>query len=87
MPKTSKEQPTASAERIPDRPSARDPDQNGKPNKRMRKVTWRTAFWQYIWPRRKHMLLGLLLIVVSRVAGMVLPGSTKYLLDLSLIHI
>jgi subfamily B ATP-binding cassette protein MsbA len=27
------------------------------------------------------MLLGLLLIVVSRVAGMVLPGSTKYLLD------
>lgn len=44
-------------------------------------MTWRTAFWQYIWPRRKHMLLGLLLIVVSRVAGMVLPGSTKYLLD------
>jgi subfamily B ATP-binding cassette protein MsbA len=27
------------------------------------------------------MLLGLLLIVVSRVAGMVLPGSTKFLLD------
>ncbi|HEY0976439.1 MAG TPA: ABC transporter ATP-binding protein [Flavobacteriales bacterium] len=44
-------------------------------------VTWRTAFHQYIWPRRKNVLIGLVLIVISRVAGMVLPGSTKYLLD------
>jgi len=44
-------------------------------------VTWRTAFRQYIWPRRKNVFIGLVLIVISRVAGMVLPGSTKYLLD------
>jgi subfamily B ATP-binding cassette protein MsbA len=39
------------------------------------------AFRQFIWPRRKNVFIGLVLIVVSRVAGMVLPGSTKYLLD------
>ncbi|HRH70026.1 MAG TPA: ABC transporter ATP-binding protein [Flavobacteriales bacterium] len=44
-------------------------------------VTWRTAFRQFIWPRRKNVFIGLVLIVISRVAGMVLPGSTKYLLD------
>lgn len=46
-----------------------------------RHVTWRTAFRQFIWPRRKKVLIGLVLIVISRLAGMVLPGSTKYLLD------
>lgn len=39
------------------------------------------AFRQFIWPRRKHVLLGLILIVISRAAGLVLPGSTKYLMD------
>ncbi len=45
------------------------------------KVTWRQAFVRFIWPRRKNVLIGLLLIVISRAAGMVLPGSTKYLMD------
>lgn len=45
------------------------------------KVTWGQAFRKFIWPRRKNVLIGLVLIVVSRAAGMVLPGSTKYLLD------
>ncbi|MBX2973894.1 MAG: ABC transporter ATP-binding protein, partial [Flavobacteriales bacterium] len=53
----------------------------GELPKAERKVTWRTAFRQFIWPRRKNVLIGLVLIVISRVAGMVLPGSTKYLLD------
>jgi subfamily B ATP-binding cassette protein MsbA len=44
-------------------------------------MTWRKAFWQFIWPRRKNVLIGLVLIVVSRAAGLVLPGSTKYLMD------
>ncbi|MEZ4788454.1 MAG: ABC transporter ATP-binding protein [Flavobacteriales bacterium] len=39
------------------------------------------AFRQFIWPRRKHVLLGLVLIVISRAAGLVLPGSTKILMD------
>lgn len=45
------------------------------------KVSWGQAFKRFIWPRRKNVLIGLGLIVISRAAGMVLPGSTKYLLD------
>jgi len=41
----------------------------------------RSAFRQIIWPRRWLLLLGLLLIVVNRLSALVLPGSTKYLLD------
>lgn len=44
-------------------------------------VTWRMAFRQYIWPRRYHVMLGLLLIVISRVASLVLPGASKFLID------
>ena len=43
--------------------------------------TLRKAFVTIVWPRRKLMFLGLILIVISRVSGLVLPGSTKYLLD------
>ena len=28
-------------------------------------VTWRTAFRQFIWPRRKNVLIGLVLILVG----------------------
>jgi len=41
----------------------------------------RHVFATIIWPRRKLLLVGLLLIVVNRAAGLVLPGSTKYLVD------
>jgi subfamily B ATP-binding cassette protein MsbA len=34
-----------------------------------------------VWPRRKLFLLGLLLVTINRLAGLVLPGSTKYLID------
>ncbi len=44
-------------------------------------VTWGMAFRQFIWPRRKNVFIGLVLIVISRAAGLVLPGSTKYLMD------
>jgi ABC-type multidrug transport system fused ATPase/permease subunit len=43
--------------------------------------TVRHAFLTIVWPRRNLLLLGLLLIVVNRLCGLVLPGSTKYLLD------
>jgi ABC-type multidrug transport system fused ATPase/permease subunit len=43
--------------------------------------TLRRAFLTIIWPRRNLLLLGLLLIAINRAAGLVLPGSTKYLLD------
>jgi subfamily B ATP-binding cassette protein MsbA len=41
----------------------------------------RHVFMTIIWPRRKLLLLGLVLISVNRLAGRVLPGSTKYLVD------
>lgn len=41
----------------------------------------RQVFSTIIWPRRKHLLLGLILIIVSRFAGLVLPGASKYLID------
>ena len=34
-----------------------------------------------ILPRRKLLLLGLLLMAVNRLSGLVLPYSTKYLID------
>lgn len=39
------------------------------------------AFREIIWPRRKLLGLGLFLILVNRIAGLVLPASTKYLVD------
>jgi subfamily B ATP-binding cassette protein MsbA len=39
------------------------------------------AFLTIIWPRRKLVFAGLVLVAVNRLAGLVLPGSTKYLLD------
>jgi subfamily B ATP-binding cassette protein MsbA len=41
----------------------------------------RHAFAAIIWPRRKLVLLGLFLIGVNRLSGLVLPGSSKYLID------
>ena len=34
-----------------------------------------------IWPRRRLVLIGLSLILVNRLAGLVIPGSSIYLLD------
>ncbi len=45
------------------------------------KVTLSQAFKEFIWPRRKIVFLGLLLIVISRLASLVLPGASKYLMD------
>ena len=39
------------------------------------------AFTEIIWPRRKLVAVGLLLILVNRLSGLVLPASTKYLVD------
>ncbi len=34
-----------------------------------------------VWPRRYLFVIGLVLILINRAAGLVLPGSTKYLID------
>src|SRR5262245_1025192 len=36
---------------------------------------------ELIWPRRKLFLAGLVLVFINRAAGLVLPGSTKFLID------
>ncbi len=45
------------------------------------KVTIAQAFKTFIWPRRGIIIIGLILIIISRLAGLVLPGASKYLID------
>ena len=45
------------------------------------KVTIGHVFKTIIWPRRKAVFIGLFLIVISRFAGLVLPLSSKYIMD------
>ncbi|MFC4871884.1 ABC transporter ATP-binding protein [Negadavirga shengliensis] len=45
------------------------------------KVSLAKVFKTIIWPRRKHVFIGLALIVISRLSGLVLPWASKYLVD------
>jgi len=45
------------------------------------KVTLGHVFKTIIWPRRKIVFFGLFLIVISRLASLILPGASKYLMD------
>ncbi|HEU5145651.1 MAG TPA: ABC transporter ATP-binding protein, partial [Chryseosolibacter sp.] len=45
------------------------------------KITIGHVFKTIVWPRRKIVFAGLILIIISRLAGLVLPGATKYLMD------
>jgi len=45
------------------------------------KVTIGKVFKTIIWPRKKHLLVGLVLIVISRLSGLILPWASKYLID------
>lgn len=44
-------------------------------------ITLAKAFKTIIWPRRKYVFIGLILIIISRLASLVLPGASKYLMD------
>ena len=46
-----------------------------------KKVTILHAFKEFIWPRRGIVLVGLILIVISRLSSLVLPLKSKELLD------
>lgn len=46
-----------------------------------KKVSVLSAFKTIIWPRRKLVFIGLLLIVISKAASFVAPLSLKYLMD------
>lgn len=46
-----------------------------------KKVSFSKVFRTIIWPRKKIVLTGLLLIIIRSLSGLVLPGSTQHLLD------
>ena len=52
--------------------------------RKAQKIRWSLA-WQeartLVWARRGRLLLGLALMMVSRLAGLVLPGASKFLID------
>lgn len=52
-----------------------------KTTQKQNKVSILQAFKTIIWPRRNLVFIGLLLIVLGRLAGLVLPWKSKVLLD------
>ncbi|MGY0407206.1 MAG: ABC transporter ATP-binding protein [Polaribacter sp.] len=52
-----------------------------KKNEKKPKVSILKAFKTIIWPKRKLVFIGLLLIVLSRLSSLVLPWKSKALLD------
>ncbi len=55
-----------------------------EPDKRPRSERLRALLpdiWELVRPRRALLAFGLVLMAINRVAGLVLPGSTKYLVD------
>ena len=57
------------------------PSDKKKSGKGVTASSLKAAFREIIWPRRNLIAIGLMLILVNRAAGMVLPASTKYLID------
>ena len=52
-----------------------------KQDNKKSKVTMGMAFKTIIWPKRKLVFIGLILIVISRLSSLVLPWKSKELLD------
>ncbi len=46
-----------------------------------KKVSFAWAFREFIWPRKKIVLIGLVLILFKSLSGLVLPYATKSLID------
>jgi len=46
-----------------------------------RKVSFAWAFKEFIWPRKKIVLIGLILIIIKSLSGLVLPYASKNLID------
>ncbi|MCH8286065.1 ABC transporter ATP-binding protein [candidate division KSB1 bacterium] len=47
----------------------------------MKLTSVKHVFKTIIWPRRNLLFIGLGLIIINRLAGLVLPGSVKFLID------
>ena len=50
-------------------------------SKDRKKVSFRWAFREYIWPRRGMLGVGLLLILIQSAAGLVAPYASRFLFD------
>src|SRR6202051_4307719 len=72
---------TRGSERPPLMPTEKDARATSKLKKT--KNAWKNLphVWTLIKPRRGILALGLLLMAVNRVSGLILPASTKYLVD------
>ena len=46
-----------------------------------KKVSFAWAFKEFIWPRRKILSIGLILIIFKSLAGLIIPLQTKTLID------
>jgi ABC-type multidrug transport system fused ATPase/permease subunit len=68
-----------------ERPSsmATEKESGSIPKSKKAKNAWKNLphVWALIKPRRGILLLGLALMAVNRVSGLILPASTKYLVD------
>ena len=75
--------PTAVKGASGERSSSRGSSGDAADKKPKKKVNWSSLpdIWALIHPRRTLLLLGFGLMAINRVAGLVLPGSTKYLID------
>jgi ABC-type multidrug transport system fused ATPase/permease subunit len=53
------------------------------PKQAKKKIKWQSLpeIWELLHPRRGMLVLGLVLVSINRVAGLILPGSSKYLFD------
>ena len=54
---------------------------NDKKSKKIKLTSVKHVFKTIIWPRRNLLFIGLGLIIINRFAGLVLPGSVKFLID------
>jgi len=52
-----------------------------KTQKKITGASLKSAFKDIIWPRRRLLFIGLVLILFNRMAGLILPASTKFLID------
>src|SRR5947207_65902 len=52
-----------------------------KPRQKLKASQIYREMREIAWPRRYLLLLGLVLVFINRAAGLVLPGSTKFLID------
>ena len=65
----------------PRSPGLRSAERGAAPRRPVSLSSVRHAFQTIVWPRRRLVVVGLVLVGINRLSGLVLPGSTKFLID------